>query len=287
MNILSVQSWVSYGHVGNAAAVFVLQRLGDEAWGVNSVHFSNHTGYGHVTGERASGAQVAALLAGIEALGVWARCDGVLSGYLGSAAVGAAVLAVLPRIRRANPAVRYCCDPVLGERDRGLFVTADCAAFLREQALAAADLLTPNHFELEWLSGLPVATLAAAKQAARRLAGRMCASGPASVLATGLTVEETPPDAIDMLLVEGDGAWRLRTPRLRLAASGAGDALAALWCHHRLAGQEGAPWALEAAASALHGLLRQTAAQDQPELLLGAAQEELVRPSRWFHAEPV
>ncbi len=284
MNILSVQSWVAYGHVGNAAAAFVLQRLGDEAWVVNTVHFSNHTGYGHFTGERATAAQLAALFGGIEALGAWTRCDGVLSGYLGSAAAGEELLAALGRIRRANPALHYCCDPVLGERGRGLFVPADCAAFFRDRALAQADLLTPNHFELEWLAGVPVATLAAARRAGRLLAARMREGGPASVLATGLLLEDTPAGAIDMLLMEGDAAWLLRTPRLALAAHGAGDVLAALWCHHRLAGAA-PPAALEAAGSALFGLLRRTAEQASPELLLADAQEELVRPSRWFHAK--
>ncbi|MBX9700789.1 MAG: pyridoxal kinase, partial [Acetobacteraceae bacterium] len=50
MNILSIQSWVAYGHVGNAAAVFPLQRLGAEVWAVHTVQFSNHPGHGQFRG---------------------------------------------------------------------------------------------------------------------------------------------------------------------------------------------------------------------------------------------
>ena len=155
MNILSIQSWVAYGHVGNAAAVFPLQRLGAEVWAVNTVQFSNHPGYGAWTGQVFSGAQVAAVIDGIAARGVLARCEAVLSGYLGEAGVGEAVLDAVGRVRAANPAAVYCCDPVIGDDGSGVYVRPGIADFMRERAMPASDLATPNRFELEQLTGQP------------------------------------------------------------------------------------------------------------------------------------
>ena len=122
MNILSIQSWVAYGHVGNASAVFPLQRLGAEVWAVNTVQFSNHTGYGAWTGQVFTGEQVAAVIDGIAARGALARCDAVLSGYMGDAGIGAAILDAVARVRAAQPGGVYCCDPVIGDEGRGVFV---------------------------------------------------------------------------------------------------------------------------------------------------------------------
>src|ERR1700712_5036052 len=165
LNILSIQSWVAYGHVGNASAVFPLQRLGAEVWAINTVQFSNHTGYGDWTGQVFSGEQVRALVDGIERRGALLRCDAVLSGYLGDPAIGEAVLDAVARVRRANPAALYCCDPVIGDFDTGVYVRPGIEAMLRDRVLAQADLATPNQFELERLTGIECRTLEGAKQA--------------------------------------------------------------------------------------------------------------------------
>ena len=105
MNILSIQSWVAYGHVGNASAVFPLQRLGAEVWSINTVQFSNHTGYGHWTGQVYTGEAVRELVDGIAARDVLRHCDAVLSGYMGDAGIGEAILhAVDPRAARRTRA---------------------------------------------------------------------------------------------------------------------------------------------------------------------------------------
>jgi pyridoxine kinase len=153
MNILSIQSWVAYGHVGNAAAMFPLQRLGAEVWAVNTVQFSNHTGYGAWTGQVFGAAHVAEVIAGVAARGAFARCDAVLSGYLGDAAIGAVILDAVARVRAAHAGAVYCCDPVIGDEGPGVYVRPGIAEFMRDSALAAADFTTPNLFELRMLTG--------------------------------------------------------------------------------------------------------------------------------------
>ena len=278
MNILSVQSWVAYGHVGNAAAAFPLQRLGAEVWAVNTVQFSNHTGYGDWTGQVFTGAEVAAVIDGIAARGALARCDAVLSGYLGDAGIGAAILAAVAQVRAAQPAALYCCDPVIGDEGRGVFVRPGIADFLRDCALPQADLATPNLFELEHLTGRPARTPAQARAAVAQLQAAMRPDGPRCVLVTSLRSEATPADAIDMLAAEAGAFHLLRTPLLNLSVNGAGDALAALFLFHRLATGSAAA-ALAAAGSSLHGVLRRTAAAGSREILIVAAQEEFVRPA--------
>ena len=285
MNVLSIQSWVAYGHVGNAAAVFPLQRLGAEVWAINTVQFSNHTGYGAWTGQVFTGESVATLVDGIAARGVLPGCDAVLSGYMGDAGIGEAILGAVARVREANPRAVYCCDPVIGDVGRGVFVRPGIPEFMRDRALPAADLLTPNQFELEWLAGQACRTLAEAKRAVASLRGRMTPGGPRAVLVTSLRTEETPAEALDLLAMDNGGAWLLRTPLLPIGVNGAGDAIAALFLYHVLRTGT-ARVALEAAASSVHGLLRRTAEAGLREVLLVQAQDEFVAPSERFRAEP-
>jgi pyridoxine kinase len=280
MNILSIQSWVAYGHVGNASAMFPLQRLGAEVWAVNTVQFSNHTGYGSWRGQVFGADLVRDLVQGIEDRGALPRCDAVLSGYMGDAAIGEAVLDALSRVRAVNPGALYCCDPVMGDVGRGLYVRPGIPEFMRDRALPAADIATPNQFELEWLTGLPVTTLAEAKAAVAALQ----AAGPRCVLLTSLQVAETDPDQIEMLAAEGGAFHRIRTPKLPLSVNGAGDAIAALFLFHRMKTGSAAA-ALGAAASSIHGLLRRTAEAGSREILTVAAQDEFVSPSRVFTPE--
>jgi pyridoxine kinase len=282
LNILSIQSHVAYGHVGNASAVFTMQRLGVEAWPIHTVQFSNHTGYGEWTGRVFDGQFVDELLDGIEARGVLGRCDGVLSGYMGSADVGSAILAAVDRVRAANPQATYCCDPVIGDVGRGVFVRPGIPELMRDQAVPKADVVTPNHFELDYLSGIESRTPRDLKAAI----GAVHALGPRTVLVTSVHLEDTPEDAVDLVAGEDGRMWRVRTPRLDLSLNGAGDAIAALFYVHRTRTGSAAE-ALSAAASATYGLLEATAAAGSRELVLVAAQDQLVQPARVFAAEPL
>jgi pyridoxine kinase len=285
MYILSIQSWVAYGHVGNASAVFPLQRLGAEVWSINTVQFSNHTGYGHWTGQVYTGDAVRELVDGIAARDVLRHCDAVLSGYMGDAEIGAAVLHAVARVRAENPNAIYCCDPVIGDVEEGVYVREGIEEFLRDHALPQADIATPNRFELERLTGIDCSSLADAKRAAESLAGKMRPEGLRCVLLTSLETELTPGDHMDLLAAEGDRFHLLRTPRLPVAVNGAGDAIAALFLFHRIASGS-AVKALEEAGSAVHGLLRRTAEAGSREILTVAAQEEFVAPAIRFVAHP-
>jgi pyridoxine kinase len=278
--VLSVQSHVAYGHVGNASAVFSMQRLGVEAWPVHTVQFSNHTGYGDWKGRVYDGDFIDEIIEGIEDRGVLGRCDGVLSGYLGSADIGHAVLGAVAKVRAANPEAVYCCDPVIGDVGRGVFVRPGVAEFLTEHALPAADVISPNHFELDLISGRTTRTLAEAKDAV----AAVHALGPRVVMVTSLVTDDTPDDAVDLLGAEGGRFFRVRTPKLGLSVNGAGDAVSALFFVHWLRTRDVAV-ALQQAAAAVHGLLARTEEAGSRELLLVAAQDELVTPSRVFAVE--
>ncbi len=286
LNILSVQSWVSYGHVGNAAAMFPLQRLGVEVWAVHTVQFSNHTGYGAWTGQVFGGEAVRELVRGLADRGALARTDAVLSGYLGDQEVGSAILDAVAAARTGNPHLLYCCDPVMGDAGRGLFVRPGIPAMLSAQSVPAADILTPNQFELEQLTGGPCDSRRALLRAVHRLRARMRPQGPRIVLVTSVRVAESDDATIELLAAGPQGAFLLRTPALALSPNGAGDLIAALFLFHILDGHD-LRAALETAASSTWGVLAHTLAAGARELCLVAAQQELVSPSRRFEASPL
>lgn len=284
MPILSIQSHVCFGTVGNRAAGFLLQRLGFEVWAVNSVQFSNHTGYGSWSGETTSPETVAQLIEGILARSTAGSCQAVLSGYLGTAPLGETILDAVARLQGESSDVLYCCDPVMGDHGRGLFVQPDIPAFLAERALPVANLLTPNLFELELLSGRTIRTLQEAVAAARDLIAR----GPSLVLVTSLRHQTSETDEIEMLAVTADIAWRVATPLLALRPppGGLGDATTALFLAHYLKSAD-PRHALEACSAAVYEIVLATTARGDRELALVEAQNCVVVPRHRFTAKPV
>ena len=282
MNLLSIQSHVAYGHVGNSAAVFPLQRMGVEVWPVHTVQFSNHPGYGEWQGRVFDAGMIREVVSGIAKRDVLGECDGVLSGYMGAADIGEAILEAVATVKSANPSAKYCCDPVIGDVGRGIFVREGIPEFMKEKAVPAADVITPNQFELEYLAGHECKTLAGALEAVRVVHD----GGPGVVMVTSLHVDDTPEETIDLLASDGENRFRLRTPRLELVVNGAGDAIAALFFAHYL--REGRiDVALSKAASSIFGVLSKTAEAGAPELQLITAQEEIVTPSKVFEAEAI
>src|SRR5438270_2434102 len=272
--VLSIQSRVAYGHVGNAASVFPLQRLGVEAWALDTVAFSNHTGHGKWRGGVVPAAAIAELFEGVAELGVLPYVDAVLSGYLGDVATGPVLLGIVDRVRAENPKALFCCDPVIGDVDTGSYVTAGIAEFFRDQALARADIVTPNRFELEYLTGASIADVSGAGAAAASLR----ALGPRIVLVTSL---DTDPDRITMLAAGPDGLWLVETPRLPAMLNGCGDVTAALFLARLLRG-ESLPDALANTAAAIFAVIETTLHLGRYELALVAAQDELLTPTRIF-----
>jgi len=282
MNILSIQSHVAYGHVGNASATFPMQRLGVDVWPIHTVQFSNHTGYGSWKGRVFDGGMIDEVMDGIAERGVLGNCDGVISGYMGSADIGHAILSAVERVRAANPKALYCCDPVIGDVGRGVFVRPGIPEFMREQAVPAADIVTPNQFELELLTDVEIKTIADAHRAVEALRD----AGPKVVMVTSLVTEETPGDSIDLMAADAKGSWRVRTPKLDVSVNGAGDAIAALFFTHYLR-EESAAAALSKAASSIYGLLKRTKEAGSREILTVAAQDEFVTPSQVFAPEAI
>jgi pyridoxine kinase len=275
--ILSIQSSVAYGHVGNSAVTFPLMRMGVEVWPVITVHFSNHTGYRAWRGPLLSAADLRDVVRGIDERGVLGEVDAVLSGYQGGEDIGAMILDAVALVKLRNPAAIYCCDPVLGDADRGCYVRPGIPELMRRQVVPAAQIITPNQFELESLTGQPVSTmeeLLNAADAARRL-------GPDVVLVTSVVRRDGPAKTIDMVAVNRDGAWLVTTPRLPQTFTGSGDVTAATFLATLLRSGD-VPGALAHTAAVIYGLLVVTAASGRAELALIAAQEELVNPSHTF-----
>jgi len=270
--VLSIQSWVACGNVGNTAALFPLQRLGFETWSLNTVAFSNHTGYGKWRGAAVPAGEIATLFEGIAELGILSRCDAVLSGYLGEAEAGPVLLDIVGRIKAANSKALFACDPVMGDVGPGWYVRTGLPEFYRDQAVRLADIVTPNRFELEWLIGSGIGTVAEAGAAAATLRSQ----GPSIVLVTSL---ELGADRVAVVAAGPDGTWAVETPRLPIEATGCGDAVAALFLGWLLKGKK-LPDALAAAIAAIYGVIEATTRSADGELALIAAQDELVSPSR-------
>jgi pyridoxine kinase len=279
VKFLSIQSSVAYGHVGNSAAVFPLQRLGHEVWPVATVQFSNHTGYGAWRGPLLAPGDVAEVITGIEERGVLDQVDGVLSGYQGSAEIADVILDAVARVRAANPRATYTCDPVMGNAASGCFVHPDIPPVIRERVVPQADVITPNQFELGFLTDTEPETLdeiLASAELARKM-------GPRTVLVTSVQREE--PDTVEMLVVNDEGAWIVQTPLLPLKANGSGDVTSALFTAHYLATD--APTALGRTAASVFALLEETQRSGERELRLVAAQDAFVDPPRVFDVERV
>ena len=277
MKILSIQSAVAYGHVGNSAAVFPLQRIGVEVLPVYTVNFSNHTGYGAWRGPLISPDDVRDVILGIEERGVLGEIDVVLSGYQGSDGIGDVILDAVARVKSANPDAVYSCDPVMGNAKSGCFVAPAIPILLRERVVPSADIITPNQFELGFLTGTEPGDLdstLASVDAAR-------AMGPRTVLVTSVERPDRPEGTIEMLAVDDAGAWMVQTPHIPMKANGSGDVTAALFtAHYRSSGD--AASALAKTVSSVYDLLQLTYDSGQRELQLVEAQEYYAHPREQF-----
>lgn len=282
MKILSIQSAVAYGHVGNSAAVFPLQRIGVEVLPVYTVNFSNHTGYGAWRGPLIDPADVREVITGIEDRGVFGQIDAVLSGYQGGEGIGDVIIDAVARVKAANRDAVYACDPVMGNAKSGCFVAPAIPILLRERVVPVADIITPNQFELGFLTETEPDTLESTL-ASVDLARAM---GPRTVLVTSVERPDREEGTIEMLAVDGDGAWLVQTPHLPMKANGSGDVTAALFTAHYVE-TGSAKTALERTASSVYDLLQATLDSGERELQLIEAQEFYAHPRMQFTARQV
>lgn len=266
MNILSIQSQVVYGHVGNSAAAFVLQRQGHAVWQVPTVLFSNHLGKPTFRGRDVPADQARDLVQGLKELGYLDDVDMLLTGYLGTPDTARLAAELAGIIRAQNPKAIFACDPVMGDDD-ALYVKPDLADTIAAELIQTADVLLPNIFELGRLTGRTVKDEASAMEAARALQDR---TGVKLVIATGVPTAQ--PDRIAALALTGGDVHRAEAPRRRLRVSGTGDTFSALF-NGRYVSTRDAKSALDFAMRAMDVICTATSTADADELLIVQTQE--------------
>jgi len=279
MATVSFQSHVAAGVVGNTAASTVNAAFGRAFWAMPTVFYSNHPAGRAFAGEVVSAQMLAECVATFQENGLIDHVGCIQSGYLGAAAHASVVLSLLTAARKTGRAVPYACDPVLGDQAAGLYVPTDIAAAVRDELVPAADIVTPNLFELGYLTGAPVETTVDIWAAMQVLQ----AAGPSVVVATSVRTSDTPLEHLDTFLLDGANGWVVTTPHVDSPAHGAGDVLIAAFLARHAAG-EPTPTALSYAVSSVHRILK--ASGDQPDLALHAACDDLLSPAPVFPAVP-
>jgi pyridoxine kinase len=282
--ILSIQSHVAYGHVGNRAAVFPLELLGQEVWPINTLQFSNHRGYASCNGEIFTGAHIQLVWSGIKALGIVHECDAVLSGYLGSVEIGAVVLGAVLDVKASNPGAVYCCDPVIGDYGKGIYVDARIPRFLADSVIRWAEIVTPNQFEAEFLADRVIDSVDAAKAACDAIRS----VGPRMVLLKSFNPTGTNDTAISMFLATDEDYYVITTPEFHfdLEPHGGGDLCAALFLGRYLENRDPVE-ALELCASSLFAVFERTKEASSGELMIVRSREDILAPRRRFSARRV
>lgn len=291
--ILSIQSHVCYGYVGNRAAVFPLQRLGHDVHVINTVQFSNHTGYGQWEGMIFTADHIRALVHGLHQRHALQNCQAVLTGYMGDYTIGKEILSVVDQCRNArsidaqttdNRKFTYLCDPVIGDIDRGIFVKPEIPEFFRQYLLPVADILTPNHFEAEILTQQSIRSHKDAIAACRI----MNPAGDKIIIITSLKHNDTPTGSIETFFQCADGFFYIITPEISFATppNGTGDFFSALFLGHFL--QHRAPQtALEQAVATTFSVLQKTHEQQVRELEIIASQDIIAHPETLFKCQKV
>lgn len=262
LNVLSIQSEVVRGHVGNGAARFALQRVGVDVWAVPTVLLSNHPGHGRFRGETLPAQRIDDLVAGLEAHGWLHQCNAIVSGYLGAAEQARATGDAVRKVKAANAGALYLCDPVFGD-DGGAYARAGVAEAIARDLLPLADIATPNRFELASLTSKRIDTGADAVAAARLL-------GVGEVVVTSIQFSQ---NRIGTIAVTRDQAWATAAARIDAVPYGSGDLFAALYLGLRVKGAAVAE-ALGQASSAVDAVLRASAGADEMKLI--ACQDALV-----------
>ncbi|MDR2965019.1 MAG: pyridoxal kinase PdxY [Treponema sp.] len=288
MAVLSIQSHVVYGYAGNSAAVFPLQRLGNEVWAVNTVEFSNHTGYGSWRGQALDAGLIQDLVTGLKERGVLNRCNAVLSGYLGSAAVSKAILEAVKMVKKENPGALYCCDPVMGDVGRGIYVKPDIPDIIKNELIPHADIICPNQFELEVLTGIEVNGIDTAIEAIFAIHK----AGPSIVLVTSFKEgEKAGSPTLSMLASNKNELYRITTPELPLGGgvAGTGDLTTSAFLSWYLQTKD-MEKALNLCTSGVYGIIDKSCniaynKRESPiELKIIEAQEELCSPTYTYKA---
>lgn len=222
--VISIQSQVVFGHVGNSAAVFPMLAAGLEVAAIPTVIFSNTPDYPTLRGRALPPEFFSDLLQGARERGLPERADFILTGYIGSLDVALMVADFVAEAKAVNPRLVYLCDPVMGDAGPGLYVPEAIADVMRDRLLPMADIATPNPFELGWLTGQPIATMAGLKAARAFLR----IAPEAHLIATGCALDDTAAGHIVSVILGAAGASRHPVEHLPVALPGTGDLFAGL-----------------------------------------------------------
>ena len=256
MRVISIQSQVVYGHVGNSAAVQPMQAMGLEVAAVPTTLLSNHPHYPTMRGRILETELVADLLLGVEERDLPMTSGAVVTGYMGSAANAAATAGFLRRWKAKNPALLHICDPVIGDDDLGVFVAEGLIEQFRDELTPMADIITPNQFELGRLVGERPDTVEGVIEATRILNAR----GTGRTVVTGCVLTDTAPGEVETVAVEGGVAHRTSIPRIPIRPSGTGDLFTAYLTGWLMRGESLPQAAARATAGVQTVLLRTQAA---------------------------
>ena len=218
--VLSIQSSVIFGYVGNNIARPVLQTLGYDVWCVDTVNFSNHPGYGSFTGSVKEAHKIQEEINGLMNLDILNECDAVLSGYLGEVETAKTVSRTIELIKEQNETAIYLLDPVIGD-DGQIYVKNGLIEAFKNELLPKADVILPNQSELGWLSGLKINDVSSLKTASKYL----IKCGAKTVVVTGIPEIET----LTNYVVTSDAFWAISTPKLNRKFSGTGDLFSSLF----------------------------------------------------------
>lgn len=261
--VISIQSQVIHGHVGNSAAVFPMQSRGIEVAAVPTALLSNHPHYPTMRGKVFEPDFLADLLQGVEERDLPRQSDAILTGYLGSVGNAGVVAAFIRRARQANPHLRYVCDPVMGDDDLGVFVKPELIGTFRDDLAPLATVVTPNQFELELLSGRTARSARGLAEAAQVLATR----GTGAVVVTGCALDDTPGGMVETVVWQDGTLDRTATPRLPIRPCGTGDLFTGLMTAHLCLGLPLKDAAAEATRQ-IFAVLERTAQGDPEEMAI-------------------
>lgn len=283
-NILSIQSHVAYGHAGNSAAVFPMQRMGYNVIDVNTVLFSNHTGYGAWGGDLVSLETVKSVLQGVNERGAFKDTQAIVTGYMGSPLLGDTIMDTIKTVQSQNPDCIYVCDPVFGDVGRGIFALAGIAEYFRDTALKHAHICTPNLFELGWLTDTHPKTITDIITSARHLLN----DTTHTVIVTSAEHDESAPDTLEMLAVGKNTTYRVITPKIHMPIppNGSGDATTAIFTTQYL-NTKCIKTALGKTASSIYEIFKATAYANSFELQIITAGDKIVHPDDIFEVQAI
>ena len=269
MAVLIISSQVARGYIGASAQRIALEHLGQQVWLLPTIQLSSHPGHETFSGHVTPPGALASMVQALDQNGWLADVEGVITGYMPSSDHAAIAAGAVNRVREAAPWALHLCDPAFGDGPTGLYVEESAAEAIKLDLIPKADIATPNIFELEWLTGRPLSSLAETLTAAKEL-------GPERVLTT--SAPATQDGQIANLLISGKSTWLANVARRARAPHGTGDLIAGLFLAH-LIKTDSAEKALALACAGVDAALESTGEAD--ELQLTDTPEAWVNPTPW------